>query len=94
MRGATLTRVLLAAVAVLLLLNLVAGDARLPESVAAAQPAGDLSPFNATEQRKRMIDALDEISGRLAKLESKLDKGLNVKVTEMPAVKVMEKGTE
>jgi hypothetical protein len=35
-----------------------------------------------------MIDQLTTINDRLARLESKLDKGLTVKVSEMPAITV------
>jgi hypothetical protein len=55
----------------------------------AAQPAGEPTketPFNAADQRKQMITQLDLINKRLAAIEKKLDSGLNVKVTEMPAV--------
>lgn len=64
-------------------------------------PAGETTgepvtspPFNATEQRNRVISQLDQMNHRLATIEAKLDKGLSVKVTEMPAVIVKENNTE
>jgi len=42
-------------------------------------------PFNAGQQRKETIDQLKRLNERLAAIESKLDRGINVKVTEMPA---------
>lgn len=46
------------------------------------QPEG---PFNSADQRKRMIEQLTMLNERMARLEAKLDKGINVKVIEMPA---------
>ncbi len=45
-------------------------------------------PFNASAQRKAMLDQLKVMNQRLATLESRLESGIKVKVTEMPAVKV------
>lgn len=49
---------------------------------AAYQPE---TPFNATQQRKEQLEQLKLMNERLARIESKLDRGINVKVTEMPA---------
>ncbi len=58
-------------------------------SVAAAQPEKTVEvPFNAAEQRRQMIDQLSQVHMKLAAIEARLEKGLSVKVTEMPAVKV------
>lgn len=46
------------------------------------------SPFNAAEQRKQMIIQLTEMNRRLAAIENKINSGLSVKVTEMPAVQI------
>ncbi len=66
-------------------------------STPAGNPTGEPSgeplttpPFNATAQRNMMIQQLDQINRRLTAIESKMDKGLSVKVTEMPAVIVRE----
>lgn len=50
-----------------------------------AQP-GEL--FNSGEQRRRMIEQLTQMNERLAKIEARMEKGFNVKVTEMPPVKI------
>ena len=51
-------------------------------------PRPSALPFNSGEQRNRMNAALDSIDARLAHIEAKLEKGLSVKVTEMPPVKL------
>jgi hypothetical protein len=84
----------LTAIALLLGLNLlvqVTGQHASP-GAALAQPADDENvtspPFNSGEQRKQMIALLELLNRRVTSLEGKLDKGLNVKVTEMPPVQV------
>lgn len=76
----------------LLGLNLLLGISGIHpvEAAFAQQSSKDLvdPPFNAAEQRKRMIEQLTIMNDRLTRLESKLDKGISVKVTEMPAIKV------
>lgn len=97
MRNRSYLNAVLTVIAVLLGLHLlvqVSGQHASP-SVAVAQPVGDgpvnSPPFNAAEQRKQMIALLELLNRRVSSLENKLDKGLNVKVTEMPAIKVEEK---
>lgn len=86
----------LTVIAVLLGLNLLVQASNLPAGRSAAhanaplmQPEVAQIP-NAAEQRKQVIAALDSINRRLTSIENKLDKGLSVKVTEMPAVKITE----
>jgi hypothetical protein len=82
----------LTAIACLLALNLLAGRTELPTpSAASAQEVrpSDL-PFNSGEQRNRQAAALDSIDMRLAAIEAKLERGINVKVTEMPPVRLVE----
>lgn len=96
---------LLAAVAVLLLLNLISLVVGGGVSTAlAAQPDRnrqnpDGEIFNATEQRKRMIEQLQQLNekvntlnDRVSKLDARIEKGISVKVTEMPVVKIEDKG--
>ncbi len=59
-----------------------AGAAGPAAANAAYQPE---SPFNAAQQRKEQLEQLKLINERLARIESRLDRGINVKVTEMPA---------
>jgi hypothetical protein len=47
-------------------------------------------PFNAAEQRKMMIQALEKLNTRLSAIENKINTGLTVKVTEMPPVVIKE----
>ncbi|GEM_PF-1904803 len=66
-------------------------DGVRPES-AMAQPSrpGDSPvppPFNAAGDRKMLIDQLTELNAKVGRIEAKLAGGINVKVTEMPAVK-------
>lgn len=68
----------------------------LAPSPASAQDRGDKtasdgpSPFNSGDQRRQMIAQLTEMNSRLTKIEAKLNSGLSVKVTEMPAVVVKD----
>ncbi len=47
-------------------------------------------PFNAGEQRKQMILALQQMNSRMAAIESKLSGNIPVKVVEMPPVTIKE----
>lgn len=67
------------------------GSPALPESAANAQPTidpdqGGLS--NKLEQNKQIIGELHGIAGRLDRIESMLSRGLSVKVTDMPPLKM------
>lgn len=72
----------LTVIAVLLGANLLAGPGR-----ANAEP-----PYNGMandlEQRQVMIGQLKEIESRMGRIEAVLSKGLNVRVTEMPPVRM------
>lgn len=62
-----------------------------------AQPGATASDestglVSAAEQRKIMIAELRQISNRLDKLDGAMSRVLNVKVVEMPPVRVQEKG--
>jgi Flp pilus assembly protein TadB len=94
------SRPLLALAIALMILNLVilwvsAAPAAQGQIGAAprSEPEGQL--FNATEQRRRMIEQLtalservNQVNDRLGRIEQKLEKGLEVKVTEMPKVEI------
>ncbi|MFN0011200.1 MAG: hypothetical protein ACKVS8_06090 [Phycisphaerales bacterium] len=81
---------MLTVVAALLAANLFLGALGVVgPNEARAEPNKTIEPpFNAGDQRKHMIDQLAQIHLKLAGIESKLDKGLSVKVTEMPPVRV------
>jgi hypothetical protein len=87
----------LTVIAVLMALNLlvqVTGQHTSPAAAVAQSVSADDSsspPFNSAEQRKQMIALLELLNRRVTSLESKLDKGLNVKVIEMPPVRVEER---
>ncbi len=58
---------------------------------AAARPEASLDPteggmISAAEQRKIIIQELRNLGGRLASIEAKLGTGVNVTVTDMPAM--------
>lgn len=59
-------------------------------SIAGAQPNDGEPltsvPFNSGEQRKMMIEQLREMNQRLARLETKLNQPLEVRVKEMPPI--------
>jgi hypothetical protein len=66
-------------------------DGVRPES-ALAQPGTKKDdnvqpPFNSAGDRKILIDSLADVNVRLGRIEAKLNSGINVKVTEMPAAK-------
>lgn len=46
---------------------------------------------SAAEQRKQIVNELHKVSDRLDRIESALSKGINVKVTSMPATKADSK---
>lgn len=84
------TAALLTVVACLLAANLFLGLLGVGgPSAAMAQPVKTVEPpFNASDQRRQSTEQLTQIQARLAAIEAKLEKGLSVKVTEMPPVKV------
>lgn len=88
MRKPTKTNAVLLAIIGVLLIALVAR----PDSLAFAQSGDPVTdpPFNATEQRRAMILALQQMNTRLAAIETKINTGLTVKVTEMPPVVIKE----
>ncbi|HYF13499.1 MAG TPA: hypothetical protein VD971_00350 [Phycisphaerales bacterium] len=54
--------------------------------VGEAQPSDDAKGLvSAADQRKSMINELRELNARLERMESVMERGLNVKVTSMPA---------
>ena len=63
----------------------------MPEAQASAQPSDEPSSgglVSASEQRKIMIAELRRLGARLDRIEAKINAGLNVKVTDMPEIKV------
>ncbi len=47
--------------------------------------------ISAAEQRKQIVNEIQKVSDRLERIESALAKGINVKVTSMPATKADSK---
>ncbi|MBL8990872.1 MAG: hypothetical protein JNJ48_04750, partial [Phycisphaerae bacterium] len=43
---------------------------------------------NQAENIRKLTEAMNDANARLGRIEAKLDKGINVKVTEMPAVEI------
>jgi len=85
------TKALLAAIAVLLGLNVVGGDsAALPGPAQAhaqeSRPGGAL--ISAATQRKQMVEELRRMNTAIQGLEARLSGPLNVKVTDMPEIKL------
>lgn len=46
------------------------------------------TPFNASEQRKQMIEQLRAMNERLSRIETKLAQPLDVRVKEMPPIQI------
>lgn len=84
----TANTVLLAIIGALLITLIARTDSN--SMTAWAQPQPSDPPFNAAEQRKQMILALQQMNTRMAAIESKLNGNLTVKVTEMPPVIIKE----
>lgn len=87
-------RGLLAAVAVLLaanlgvqLITLGGGSTALAQNRSGSSNSDVPTGFpNAAAAQQRNAEALTDIAQRLSRIEARLDKGLSVKVTEMPAI--------
>lgn len=81
-------------VAIVLLAVLVIRPAEFGAGAADAAPAasaaGETGPFNSGAQREKMIAALRSVEQRLDRIERKLNAGIEVRVTEMPQVKIAE----
>ena len=61
-------------------------------SAALAQPQPTTQPpFNSADERKQMVMQLEQINKRLTNIETKLNSGISVKVTEMPAITIKDK---
>lgn len=88
------TNAVLTVIAGVLVLNWLATPSDLLGK-AHAQPADDMElatddpsgRISAAEQRKQMIQELRGLSARMERIESALTRGINVKVTDMPAMK-------
>jgi hypothetical protein len=93
MRRTGYTNGVLTVIAVLLGLNVAVNMGETPSVLPAAQaqpadPEGpDTGLISAAEQRKVMIAELRRLGARMERIEAKLNSGLSVKVTEMPALK-------
>jgi hypothetical protein len=84
------TNILLGAIACLLGFNALSQVGVSTASTAFAQPGGEEGLVSAAEQRKVMIAELRTLSSRIERVESLLAKGINVKVTDMPAIKLAD----
>lgn len=93
MRRNGYTNGVLTVIAALLALNVAfsAGQAPRVLPAAQAQPTDPTDSgsglISAAEQRKVMIAELRRLASKMDRLEAKLNSGLSVKVTQMPAVK-------
>lgn len=73
-------------------LSLTGGTTSIGPAAAQAQPAGQPGEsedangrISAADQRKEMISQLRNLSVRMERIEALLSRGINVKVTQMPA---------
>ena len=96
MRRTGYTNGVLTVIAVMLGLNVAVnlGDSRSVLPAAQAQPADPDGPgtglISPEEQRRVIIAEIRRLGTRLERIEAKLNSGLSVKVTEMPAMKKEE----
>ena len=81
-------------------LGLTGGSGTIGPAAAHAQPAGQAGEgddsngrISAADQRKEMIAQLRNLSVRMERMEALLSRGINVKVTQMPASAGDEPGT-
>lgn len=91
MRDRAYQNTVLTVIAVLLAANMLGRPGAITEPAAAHAQVGGSDPggmTNALEQRKQMINELRQIGSRLDRIESKINGGLNVKVTEMPPLRM------
>jgi hypothetical protein len=91
MRGQAYQNAALTVIAGLLALAVLDRQGGMTEAAAAhAQPgivqSGGMS--NALEQRKQMIAELRQISARMERIEAKINAGMNVRVTDMPPLRL------
>jgi hypothetical protein len=84
------TNLLLCAIAGLLGYNALSQAGIGAASTALAQPSGEEGLVSAAEQRKVIIAELRGMTSRMERLESVLAKGISVKVTDMPAVRLAD----
>lgn len=75
-----------------IVLGTVFADAIRPAAAFAQQGGTPTTapPWNAQQDRQENIRLLTSINDRLTKIETKLNSGISVKVTEMPAVVVKD----
>jgi hypothetical protein len=86
------TNAVLTVVACLLGVNVLSQSGMSPVSTALAQQSGggEEGLVSAAEQRKVIIGELRQMSARLERMESAMSKGLNVKVIDMPPVRMQD----
>ena len=91
-RGARTNQLLTVAVVLLALLVVRPADfGAAPADAAPTNSRGPTTgPFNSGAQREKMISALRSMEQRLDRIERKLNAGLEVRVTEMPQVRIAE----
>jgi hypothetical protein len=82
------TNAVLTVIAGLLGLNALSSGLLAP--AAAHAQSGEEGLVSAAEQRKVMIGELRNLSSRIERLESTISRGVNVKVTDMPAVRLAD----
>jgi len=89
------TDALLTVIAVLLGILAIDGMGGVTSSAVASGPPGQSAKkipgtglVSAADQRKMIIAELKSMSGRIEKLEGLLNKGIAVKVTEMPEIRM------
>lgn len=95
MRSRAYLNTVLTVIAALLALHLVAGgggNAMWFDSEAQARQDGPAMPFNAAEQRKLIIAQLEQMNRRLQAIERRMERPVDVKVIEMPAIHIEGKG--
>lgn len=88
-RPSRYTQAVLTVIAGLLGVNVLSQPGALAPAPAFAQ-SGDEGLVSAAEQRKVMIAELRSLSSRIERLEGAVARGVNVKVIDMPAVRLAD----
>jgi len=79
---------MLTAIALILAVGALEGGVLTQPPAAQAQPQNDGGLTSALEQRKQIIAELRTLNSKMDRIESKLNSGISVKITDMPPLKL------
>lgn len=88
--GRTYTNVMLTLIAGFVAVAAIGRTATTSEALAQTPPEDVAGLVSAAEQRKAMLAELKAISSRLDRMDASMSRVMNVKVVEMPPVKIQD----